>query len=139
MLRSCVGVASLLPLALALWACSGVPSFVAKDEPWRAEEERACLATGLVRETPPFITVRSALGGPSVCGALKPFQVAASAHGAVALEPPALLRCPMVHALEYWTERVVAPAARFHLNAKVVGLKVLSSYACRPMNNADGA
>jgi hypothetical protein len=139
MLRFRVGVACLLLLALTLWACSSVPSFVAKDEPWRAEEERACLATGLVREAPPFVTVRSALGGPSACGALKPFQVAATAHGAVALEPPALLRCPMVHALEHWMERVVAPAAQFHLSAKVVGLKVLSSYSCRPMNNADGA
>jgi hypothetical protein len=138
MLRYGFGVALLMLLALALRACSSVPTFIARDEPWRAEEERACLATGLVRETD-FVTVRTGLGGPSVCGALKPFKVAATARGAVAMEPPALLRCPMVHALEHWMDRVVAPAARFHLNAKVVGVKVLSSYSCRPMNNADGA
>jgi hypothetical protein len=138
MLRYCVGVASLLLLALALWACSGAPAFIARYEPWRAEEERACLASGLVRETD-FVTARSALGGPSACGAIKPFKVTATARGSVALEPAALLRCPMVHALQHWMERVVVPAAHFHLNAEVVGVKVLSSYACRPMNNVDGA
>jgi hypothetical protein len=138
MLRSCVGVALPLLLPLALWACSGVPTFIARDEPWRAEEERACLASGLVRETG-FVTVRAAVGGASACGAIKPFRVAAAARGSVALEPPALLRCPMVHALEHWMERVVVPAGHFHLNAKVVGLKVASSYSCRPMNNVDGA
>jgi hypothetical protein len=137
MLRYGVGFGCLL-MVLALWACSGVPTFVARDEPWRAEEEKACLASGLVRETD-FVTARSALGGPSVCGALKPFKVAATVRGAVALDPPALLRCPMVHALEHWVERVVVPAAHFHLGSEVVGVKVLSSYACRPMNNVDGA
>jgi hypothetical protein len=137
MYRYCVGVVLLL-LLLVLWACSGVPTFVARDEPWRAEEEKACLASGLVRETA-FVTARSALGGPSACGALKPFKVTAAARGAVALEPAALLRCPMVHALEHWMERVVVPAAHFHLKAEVVGVKVISSYSCRPMNNVDGA
>jgi hypothetical protein len=138
MLRYCVGVASLLLLALALRACSSAPTFIAKYEPWRAEEERACLASGLVRETE-FVTARSALGGPSVCGAIKPFAVSATASGAVALEPAALLRCPMVHALEYWMDQVVAPAARRHLRASVVAMTVAGSYSCRPMNGVDGA
>jgi len=139
MVRSRVGVALLLLFAaLALWACSGLPRFVVRDEPWRAEEERACLASGAVREAPPFLTLRSQLGGPSACGALKPFKVAATARGAVVLEPPALLRCPMVHALEYWMQQVVMPAARTHLRSNVVGLKVIGSYSCRPMNNVDG-
>jgi hypothetical protein len=133
-----VGVASLLLPVLAVAACSAGPSFVVRDEPWRSEEERACLASGLVRETP-FIKVRSALGGPSACGALRPFTMAAAARGAVAFEPPALVRCPMVHALDYWTEHVVAPAARRHLRAEVVGVKVASSYSCRPMNSVSGA
>jgi hypothetical protein len=137
MLQSRVGAPLLLPL-LALSACSTGPSFVVRDEPWRAEEERACLASGLVRETP-FITLRSSLGGPSACGALKPFKVAATARGSVVFEPPALVRCPMAHALDYWTDRVVLPAARRHLRADIVGIKVASSYSCRPMNNVDGA
>jgi hypothetical protein len=134
--RSRVGVALLWLLALA--ACSNGPTFVARDEPWRAEEERACLASGLVHETA-FVVVRSSLGGPSACGAIKPFTVAATARGSVRFEPPALVRCPMVHALDYWTERVVMPAARRHLRANVVGVNVAGSYSCRPMNNVDGA
>jgi len=128
-----------LVLFVALSGCSTGPSFVVRDEPWRAEEERACLASGLVREEPPFVTVRASLGGPSACGALSPFKVTAAGHGAVELEPPALVRCPMVHALEYWTERVVLPAARRHLGAEVVGIKVAGSYSCRPMNSVSGA
>ncbi len=128
----------LLPL-LVLPACSMAPSFVVRYEPWRAEEERACLASGLVRETPPFVTVRASLGGPSACGALRPFTVAATAHGSMALEPPALVRCPMVHAIDHWAERVVAPAARHYLRGEVAAIRIAGSYSCRPMNSVNGA
>jgi hypothetical protein len=74
-----------------------------------------------------------------VCGALTPFKVTATVRGAVAFEPAALVRCPMVHALEYWTEHVVLPAARRHLRADVVGIRVAGSYSCRPMNGVSGA
>jgi hypothetical protein len=135
-----VGLALLLQLP-ALSACSTGPSFVVRHQPWRADEERACLASGLVRETP-FVTARSALGGPTgsgACGALKPFKMAAAVDGSVAFEPSALVRCPMVHAIEYWTNHVVKPAARRHLGADVVAVKVASSFACRPMNHVSGA
>ncbi|MDX2204400.1 MAG: extensin family protein [Hyphomicrobiaceae bacterium] len=121
----------------ALAACNGPPSFVAKEEPWREEDERACLASGLVRETP-FLTPRSALGGPSVCGALKPFAMSAAAGGTVELKPAALLRCPMVPAVDYWVQHVVKPAARRHLGTELVEIKVAGSYSCRPMNHVDG-
>ena len=137
MYPSRVGIPLAILASLALWACSSRPTFVAKEEPWRAEEERACLASGYVRQSP-FVSVRSALGGPSVCGALQPFTVSATARGLVALQPPALLRCPMIPAVEYWMERVVLPAARYHLRANVVELKVAGSYSCRPMNHVHG-
>ena len=76
MYRSCVRLALLFPAVLALWGCSQTPQFIAKDEPWRADEERTCLASGVVRESS-FVEPRAALGGPSVCGALKPFTVSA--------------------------------------------------------------
>jgi hypothetical protein len=136
--RSCVHLVLLIPCALALWACSGGPRFIAKEEPWRADEERACLASGTVRESN-FVAARAALGGPSVCGALRPFAVTAAAHGWVQLRPHALLRCPMVPAVDRWLERVVMPAARHHFNAPVVELRVAASYSCRPMNHVDGA
>jgi hypothetical protein len=129
----------LLPLlALALWACSQTPQFIARDEPWRADEERACLAAGVVRESA-FVTLRTSLGGPAVCGALKPFSVSAAVNGAVELRPPALLRCPMVPAIDHWVERVVMPAARRHLRGELGAVKIAGSYSCRPMNNVDGA
>src|SRR5690348_6587395 len=123
MSRSRVCLASLLPAVLALWGCSQTPQFIAKDEPWRADEERACLASGVVREST-FVAVRDSLGGPSVCGALRPFSVAAAARGTVQLQPAALLRCPMVPAVDRWVERVVDPAARHHLGVPVVELRV---------------
>jgi hypothetical protein len=138
MSQSRVAISLAVLASLALWACSSRPTFVAKEEPWRADEERACLASGYVRESP-FVSVRSALGGPSVCGAIRPFTVSATARGAISLQPPALLRCPMIPAVEHWMERVVMPAARYHLRADIVGLKVAASYSCRPMNHVHGA
>jgi hypothetical protein len=133
-----VCLALLAPAALWLSACGRGPDFVAKDEPWRADEERACLQMGVVREGP-YIEARAALGGPSVCGAIKPFSVAAIAHGTVDLRPAALLRCPMVPAVDHWVERAVAPAAYRYFGAKVVQLKVAASYSCRAMNHVSGA
>ena len=138
MLPSRVCIALLSAIGLCLTACSGQPTFVAKDEPWRAEDERACLSSGLVRETP-FLEARAALGGPSVCGALKPFSMSAAAQGNVQMKPAALLRCPMVPAVDYWVREVVMPAARRYLGTDVVEIKVASSYSCRPINHVDGA
>lgn len=138
MYQSRVGLVLTLCAALALWACSRAPTFVAKHEPWRADEERACLASGAVRETS-FVSTRSSLGGPSACGAIRPFTVSAAARGAVTLEPPALLRCPMIPAVDYWMERIVIPAARHHLRTNIVAVKVAGSYSCRPMNHVIGA
>jgi len=135
-LRVCLAL--LLPAQLVIWGCSQSVRFLAKEEPWREDEERACLTTGVVRESP-FVAVRDSLGGPSVCGALRPFTVAAAAQGLVQLRPPALVRCPMVPAIDRWVERVVVPASRDHLGVQVVELRLAASYACRPMNNVDGA
>ena len=65
-----------------LWGCggSGGPNFVAKVEPWRSADERACLSAGAVRQSS-FVQARSALGGPSVCGADHPFEMSAAIGG----------------------------------------------------------
>ena len=91
-----------------------------------------------MRETR-FISARSALGGPSVCGALQPFTVSATANGWVQMQPAALLRCQMVPAVEDWTQRVVIPAARYYYGVQVAELKVAGSFSCRPMNNVSGS
>lgn len=136
-LRRFAFVAAFLGL-LALAACSsGGEYFVAKHEPWRKDEEASCLAAGVVRQSP-YLHSRSALGGPSVCGAQRPFEMSGAAHGRVALKPAALLRCPMIPQVERWVTSVVEPAAVRHLGAPLIELKVAASYSCRPMNNISG-
>jgi hypothetical protein len=113
-------------------------SFVVKNDPWRSPEERACLASGVVRQSA-FVRARSALGGPSVCGAEIPFEMLAADNGRVTLEPAASLRCPMIPQIDGWVKNVVEPAARYYFRQELVGLKILASYSCRPMNSVDGA
>lgn len=137
MLRRCVFGGLLVAGALLVWGCSQTPAFIAKHEPWRAEEEQACLASGYVRTTP-YIQARASLGGPSVCGAQQPFEMAGAAGGRVSLKPAAMLRCPMIPAVERWVESVVEPAAQRHLGAPIVEVKVAASYGCRAMNHQWG-
>jgi hypothetical protein len=134
--RFCVvlGIVSTL-----LSACGGGgQSFVAKDEPWRETEERACLASGVVRESP-FIKTRLSLGGPSVCGAEQPFELAAADGGRVTLRPAALLRCPMIPQVNRWVSTAIEPAAQRIYGVPLAELKIAGSYACRPINHAFGA
>lgn len=123
--------------ALLVWGCSSTPYFVAEPEPWREAEEQACLKSNVVHETR-FVQARSALGGPSFCGAQRPFEMAATADGRVSMKPAALLRCPMVPAVEHWIATTVEPAARMYLGAPLAELKVAASYGCRPMNHQIG-
>lgn len=137
MSMSRVRVAVPLLALLTLWGCSSGPEFVARHEPWRVEEESACLTSGVVRENP-FLRGRSALGGPSVCGAAKPFEMSAAGLGRVSMKPAALLRCPMIPQIERWVETVVEPAARRYLGTPLAEIKVAASYACRPINHQSG-
>lgn len=132
-----IGSAALVPLSGCGKGGSG-PNFVAKHEPWRASQERQCLASGLVQENR-FVQSRSALGGPSVCGAEHPFLMSAAAGGRVALRPAATLRCPMIPAVDHWVRTVVEPAARYHFGVPLRELKVAASYGCRPINHKPGA
>ena len=124
------------PALLSGCGTSG-PDFVVRSDPWRAPEERACLASGAVRESR-FIRTRSSLGGPSVCGAQTPFEMSAADDGNVSLEPAAMLRCPMIPTIDRWVREVVEPAARFHFGQRLSGLSVMASYSCRPINGVSG-
>ncbi|MFN3867734.1 MAG: extensin family protein [Hyphomicrobiaceae bacterium] len=117
---------------------TGGQSFVAKSEPWRAEDERQCLASGAVRESR-YVQHRSALGGPSACGAAQPFEMSGAGGGRVLMQPAAVLRCPMIPAVDRWVRDVVEPAARFHFGVPVQRLQVAASYSCRPINHKWGA
>ena len=115
----------------------GGTDFVAKYERWREDEDSACLAANVVRASP-FVQTRSALGGPSVCGAAHPFEMSAAGGGRVAMRPAAMLRCPMIPQVERWVAGVVEPAARRHFGVPLVELTVAASYACRPINHQVG-
>jgi hypothetical protein len=128
---------AVLAAPLLLSGCSSRPDFIAKHEPWREDEEQACLAANVVRESP-YVRSRSALGGPSTCGAARPFEMAAAAHGRVQMKPPALLRCPMIPQVDRWVQAAVLPAAVQHLGSPVVELKVAASYGCRAVNHQSG-
>jgi len=120
------------------------PYFRAKVEPWRRASELACLQNGTVSRASFIREDRSArarqgLGAPRICGAVRPLEVLATAGGAIALKPRAVLRCPMVPALDNWSRNVVQPAAYRIFGEPVVSFKVISSYSCRPRNNKRGA
>ncbi len=136
--RFAKAVPGLLFSAGALWGCStGGPNFVAKVEPWRGAEERACVASGTVRKTS-FLRERSALNGPSTCGAEAPFEMSAADGGRVALRPTAMLRCPMIPQVDRWVRDVVEPAAQQYYGQSVAEITVAASYACRPINHVSG-
>lgn len=118
--------------------CSSGPNFVAKHEPWRAKEEVACIQSGILLHTA-SLTSRSALGGPSVCGTERPFELAAVADGRVRLKPAALLRCPMIPQVERWVRESAIPAARYYFGSDLVEISIAGSYSCRPMNHVSGA
>lgn len=136
---SALGFGVALLVGPLLWGCStgGGPTFVAKEEPWRSAEERACVSSGAVRPTV-FLRTKNALNGPSVCGAEQPFEMAAADGGRVQLNPPALLRCPMIPEVDNWVRRVVEPAAQRIYGSSITEIKVAASYSCRPMNHKIG-
>lgn len=133
-----VSLAVAFAAVLALIGCStSGTNFVAKNEPWREAEENSCNAAGVVRPSP-VLQSRAALGGPSVCGAARPFEMSGAMGGRVSMRPAALLRCPMIPQVERWVADAVAPLARYHLGSPVVELQVAASYACRPIDNIPG-
>jgi hypothetical protein len=125
------------PMLLSGCSQSSGPRFEAKEEPWRSAEERACMSSGSVRQTR-YLQGRSALNGPSVCGAAAPFEMHGAMDGRVAMKPAALLRCPMIPQIDRWVSEVVEPAARVHFGQSVTELRVASSYSCRPINHKWG-
>ena len=128
-----------LLVGILAWGCGSQPNFVAEPEPWRDQEEKACLVSGHVREAP-WLQARTSLGGPtSYCGAMRPFEMAGAADGRVQMRPTALLRCNMIPSVERWIRQTVEPEVRRHYGVPLAEVKVAASYACRPRNNQFGA
>ena len=72
-----------------------------------------------------------------ICGAPAPIELSRiGADPGVEISPPATVTCPLTEALVRWFAEVVQPAARAHLNAKVLGVRNAASYVCRRRYNA---
>jgi hypothetical protein len=107
-------------------------------EPWRAEVEARCLASGAVVASA-YVQPMKELEGPRICGLTYPFKVNALGDGSIALSKGATLSCSMIPATNAWMRDRIQPAAYMRFGMPVVELKVLASYGCRPMNNQRGA
>ena len=140
--RFCVAVS--LAGAFLVGSCAGTAppqnssAFKGSKAAWRDQSERACLSSRQLAGNR-FITPISRLGGPGVCGALKPFKMAAADYGRVRLRPAAVLRCSMINPVDDWVRNVVSPAAARYLGSSVKELKVAASYSCRTRNGLPGA
>jgi hypothetical protein len=120
-------------------------------EPWRREAEISCLNSGAVKEGP-SVAIAKAIEGPGMCGIDYPLRVAALGETALtsfaeesntpraaAVAPAATLACPMVSALDRFVSDSVQPAATRWFGQPVVGIKQISAYSCRGMNDVPGA
>ena len=128
----------MLPAALALWACSQGPISSPGTSPGAPMRSAPASAPAWCARAPSSKPARPS-AAPACAAPSGPSPCRRRPTAAVQLRPPALLRCPMVPAVDHWVERVVMPAARYHFAPRVVELKVAASYSCRPMNHVDGA
>ena len=138
-LRHVVSLASVGVVVSLLWGCGTGPDYIASPEPWREQEERACLVSGQVRPAPWLVTRTSLGASTSYCGAMQPFEMGAAVDGRIGLRPAALLRCNMIPVVDGWVRGVVEPEVRRHYGVPLAELKVAASYGCRPMNNVSGS
>src|SRR5262249_389461 len=136
-------------LLLGLAGCAR--SWFEEREPWRHEAEVSCLKSGAVKEGP-SVAITKAIDGPGACGVDFPLRVAALGETALVSfaegsraprqarwAPAELLGCPLVSALDRFVRDSVQPAARRWFGQPVVGIKQISAYSCRGMNDVPDA
>jgi hypothetical protein len=120
-------------------------------EPWRREAEVSCLQSGAVKQGA-SVAMTKAIEGPGACGIDYPLRVAGlgettltsfaeepSTPRAATVAPAATLACPLVSALDRFVSDSVQPAAARWFAQPVVGIKQISAYSCRGMNDVPGA
>lgn len=91
--------------------------------------ERLRLLGVAFEEAPP-------ISEPEGCAAAHPLTVT-GLPGSVALEPPALLTCPMAEATARFVRDHAASAVREEFDADLTAISQVSSYVCRPRNGSD--
>ena len=104
---------------------------------WRAQAEKVCLQQGRVKASS-FLREQSAIDGPGICGLEHPFRISALKDGALPLDKPIVMDCPMIAALEDWLDTVVQPAATARFGVAVTELDVFGAYSCRTVDNLPG-
>ncbi len=126
-------------LAGCLMALAGCGVIERPQRPaWREAANRACVKSKSVRVTP-YVTPRSGIEGPGICGVDQPFYVTALANGTVSVKSRATLNCPMIVALDRWVTESVQPSARERFGAQVTEISTMGSYGCRTRNHRPGA
>jgi hypothetical protein len=122
----------------ALLALSGCGLMQRAERPaWRAQAEKACFAEGRIKPSAGFREL-AAIDGPGICGLERPLRVTALKDGAVALDKPVVMDCPLAAALEDWLDTVVQPAAMARFGVAVTELDVFGAYSCRTVDNLAG-
>jgi hypothetical protein len=127
---------TLLGSALLLLAGCG---FVERAErpAWRAQAEKVCLSEARVKLSG-YVEEQPAIDGPGICGLEHPLRVSALKDGAIPLDKPLIVDCPMVAALNDWLDQVVQPAATARFGVGVTELEVFGAYSCRTVDNLPG-
>ena len=125
---------SILSLSLVL-ELSGCGWIEREQRPaWRTQAENYCLAQGYVKASASLRPMPE-IDGPGICGLTHPFKVSALVDGAVAIDKPVTIDCPMIPALEAWLNDTVQPAARARFGQPVVALDAFGAYSCRSVDN----
>lgn len=71
-----------------------------------------------------------------VCGTPAPIEVSSTGtEPQVAIEPPARMTCGMAASLSTWSDTVLQPAAKAHLDSRIVAIRNVASYVCRNRYN----
>lgn len=81
------------------------------------------------------------IGGPAPCGATDVVRIQAvkvPGQAAIALNPPAILRCSLAESIAHWVREDLVPAAAM-LNSRLVSIVNYDSYSCRGRNRIVGA
>jgi hypothetical protein len=127
-------------IACAALALAGCGFFAERPErpAWRNAAESACIAQKGVTVSR-YITPRSSIDGPGICGINNPYYVTALANGSVRIKSRATLGCPMIATLDRWVKEVVQPAALARFGQPVTEISTMGSYNCRRRNHRPGA